>query len=144
MARKEVDLWFSEAKNDFKMGELLLKGKMYNGAAFHFQQAAEKSLKALLYLFNLPPWGHSILKLLRKYKDEGHQINPELESNARELDRHYITSRYPDTLPNITPQDAYDEKIAQSLKEKAQFIIDFVEQEKITKEKADAKKKGSL
>jgi HEPN domain-containing protein len=141
MARKELELWLNEAKNDFGMGDILLKEHIYNGAVFHFQQAAEKALKAILYLSNIQPWGHSILNLFQEYEKSGHKVSEELKNYARSLDRHYTASRYPDSLPNITPKEAYDRGIALSLRKKTQAIIEFVENEK-AKEEEKEKEKG--
>lgn len=137
MARKELELWLKEAKNDFNMGNILLKEHIYNGAVFHFQQAAEKAIKALLFLSNIQPWGHSILSLFQEYEKNGHIVSEKLKNYARSLDRHYTASRYPDSLPNITPKDAYDQGIALSLRKKAQAIIDFVENEVIQEEEKE-------
>jgi HEPN domain-containing protein len=124
--KEKYELWLAEAQNDFIMGETLLAANIFNGAVFHFQQAAEKAIKSLLLYSNLQPWGHSILNLIQDYESSGQNVDPELKDNARALDQHYTASRYPDAMPDITPMDAYDESTALTLKERSQAIIDFV------------------
>lgn len=146
MARKELELWLKEAKNDLGMGDILFKEHIYNGAVFHFQQAAEKALKAILYLVNIQPWGHSILNLFQEYEKSGHKVSEELKNFARSLDRHYTAFRYPDALPSMTPKEAYDREIALDLRKKTQAILEFVENEKtkeVEKEKVKEKEGAS-
>ncbi|MBD3408210.1 MAG: HEPN domain-containing protein, partial [Candidatus Lokiarchaeota archaeon] len=51
----------------------------------------------------------------------------EILSRARELDRHYIPSRYPNGLPAGTPRRAFDEREAQEAIEAARTILRFCE-----------------
>lgn len=136
MTREISAKWLEEAINDFEMGDILLDAKKYNGAVFHYQQAAEKSLKANLYFIDKQPWDHSILKLLNKLIDSGYENYKKFQNNAREIDRHYTTSRYPDTLPDISPKEAYDQHIAQEIRDKAKEILNSVKRkmQKILKE----------
>lgn len=41
-------VWIQQAEEDLKMAEVLMANEYYRGACFHSQQAAEKTLKALL------------------------------------------------------------------------------------------------
>ncbi len=45
---------------------------------------------------------------------------------ARELDRHYIPSRYPNAHPAGTPHESYDEETAMRAYESALKIVEFV------------------
>jgi len=40
--------WFDFATDDIKAGEILLREEVFNMACFHFQQAAEKTLKGFV------------------------------------------------------------------------------------------------
>jgi len=112
MIREEALRWFEEGENDISTSKILLENKKYNPSAFYSQQAAEKILKGLLLAFNEATWGHSVLSLLRRL-DEIMDIDiSEVEKCAKELDRHYIPSRYPDAYPSGKPEDYYTEKIA--------------------------------
>jgi HEPN domain-containing protein len=45
---------------------------------------------------------------------------------ARELDRHYIPSRYPNAHPSGTPHEAYDEETSERALNVAERVIAFV------------------
>ena len=79
----------------------------FNAAAFYAHQAAEKAAKALLYHVHEAPWGRSVRELLLRYfASTGRSPDEALLSLARELDRHYIPSRYPNALPSGTPHES--------------------------------------
>ncbi len=125
--RDEGSRWFSEAMWDLDTAEILHNEKRYNAAAFYAHQAAEKAVKALLYYVNEVPWGHSVRVLLDRYfRKIGRDPDEELMRLARELDRHYIPSRYPNAYPAGTPHEAYDAHISRSAIEAARRIVDFV------------------
>lgn len=121
--------WLEEAEWDFDNAKLLLQNKRFNTAVFHAQQAAEKAVKALLYFNNLNGWGHSIYSLIEKYKILKNLDLEDLEKKALSLDKHYITTRYPDALPNITPHKAYSKDEAELAIKQADDIITFVKTE---------------
>ncbi|MEM2791259.1 MAG: HEPN domain-containing protein [Thermofilaceae archaeon] len=45
---------------------------------------------------------------------------------ARELDRHYIPSRYPNAHPSGTPHEAYDEETSKRALSAAREVIRYV------------------
>ena len=49
----------------------------------------------------------------------------ELMIHARELDRHYIPSRYPDAHPSGTPHEAYDEETSKRAIKAAEEVVNF-------------------
>nr|MDO8077663.1 HEPN domain-containing protein [Candidatus Freyarchaeota archaeon] len=49
-AREESLRWFTHARDEFEDADELRKRGRFYLALFHFQQAAEKALKAFLYL----------------------------------------------------------------------------------------------
>ncbi len=124
--RGEAKRWLSEALWDLETAEILLREGRYNSAAFYAQQAAEKAVKALLYSINEAPWGHSVRVLLQRYFEATGIYEERLLVDARELDRHYIPSRYPNALPEGTPHEAYDRETAERALEAAKRIIGFV------------------
>ena len=75
-------------------------------------EATEKILKGLLLAYNEATWGHSVLSLLRRLDEIMDVDINEIEQCAKELDRHYIPSRYPDAYPSGRPEDYYTEKMA--------------------------------
>lgn len=130
MSKKDLEIWFLEAENDLKAADLLYKAKRYNIAAFHYVQAAEKAIKSLLYYHNLQPWGHSLSDLIAQYEKLGNLVDNEIKIRCKKLEKHYITSRYPDSLPNISPFQAYNKFNTKEIKQMSNFIIEFVIQEK--------------
>ncbi len=126
---EEAIRWFDEALWDLDTAHILYENKRWNAAAFYSHQAAEKAVKALLYHVNESSLGHSIRMLLERYfKKIGRNAPEELLYCARELDRHYIPSRYPNAHPAGTPHEAYDEKTARIALECSRKIIDYVKQ----------------
>lgn len=112
MIREEALRWFEEGENDISTANILLEHEKYNPSAFYSQQAAEKILKGLLLAYNEATWGHSVLSLLRRLDEIMDVDINEIEQCAKELDRHYIPSRYPDAYPSGRPEDYYTEKMA--------------------------------
>lgn len=112
MIREEALRWFEEGESDISTAKILLEHKKYNPSAFYSQQAAEKILKGLLLAYNEATWGHSVLSLLQRLDEIMDVDIGEIEQCAKELDRHYIPSRYPDAYPSGKPEDYYTEKIA--------------------------------
>lgn len=114
---------------DYETASILHRERRYNASAFYAHQAAEKAVKALLYYVNEAPWGHSVRVLLQRYFERsGAKPEDELLSCARELDRHYIPSRYPNAHPSGTPHEAYDEEASSRALQAAKRIIDYVKE----------------
>ena len=111
MIREEALRWIEKGENDISTANILLEHKKYNPSAFYSQQAAEKILKGLLLTYNEATWGHSVLSLLRRLDEIMDVDINEIEQCAKELDRHYIPSRYPDAYPSGKPEDYYTEKM---------------------------------
>ena len=130
MEEKRFSLWFAEATNDYDGGKVLLKAKRYNLAVFIFTQAAEKAVKALLYLTNAKPWGHAILNLLTEYENQGHTVPAELKQYAQDLENSYLDSRYPGVSVTIGPKDMYDKETTKAAMVKTKAILDYVEKER--------------
>lgn len=123
----EVVRWFEEALWDLDTAKILHREKRYNAAAFYAHQAAEKACKALLYHVHEAPWGHSVRELLLRYFKKLEMNPPEnLMVYARELDRHYIPSRYPNAHPSGTPHEAYDEETSRRALEASEKVVNFV------------------
>lgn len=127
--RREAQRWFQTAKGDLETAEVLLINSRYAHACFHAQQCGEKAIKALWHLLDADPWGHSVIKLLqglasvdlKRYNELKH-----LEKSAIILDRFYITTRYPNGLPDLTPEEAYLEEDAMDCIEHAKKIINSI------------------
>ena len=125
--KDEATRWLDEALWDFETAKILHREGRYNAAVFYAHQAAEKAVKALLYYVNEAPWGHSIRVLIERYfKGRNITIDQRILTYARELDRHYIPSRYPNAHPVGTPHEAYDKETSERALGASTKIIDFV------------------
>ncbi len=89
--------WWDQALRDHLHAKHALEDADYEWAAFAAQQAAEKSVKALIFAEGGEPWGHSVAALL----DALGPLRPDeaVFEAALRLDKHYIPSRYPNGLP---------------------------------------------
>jgi HEPN domain-containing protein len=93
--------WIQKADEDFKFAEYTLEEtEYYSHACFHFQQAAEKYLKAFIVAKEIPFQKiHSIITLLNICKESGYSFGPLLDA-AGFLDGCYIDTRYPVHWPS--------------------------------------------
>ena len=66
--RQEAERWLKTAEGDLETAVILLENKKYAHSCFHSQQAGEKAIKAVWYLLDADPWGHSIQKLIQDLK----------------------------------------------------------------------------
>ncbi|HMF34813.1 MAG TPA: HEPN domain-containing protein [Candidatus Lokiarchaeia archaeon] len=129
MAQPEYEKWIAEAKNDFEVGEILDKSEKYNAAAFYYVQAAEKAVKSILHYYGQQPWGHSINSLLLEYENLGHVIDHSVKNAGKIVEPHYITSRYPDATPDLSPKDYYTAEMVERIRDAASIILTFIEDE---------------
>lgn len=125
--REEALRWFGEGNNDISTARVLLDNNKYSPSTFYSQQAAEKIMKGLLLAHNEIAWGHSVLTLLKRFAEAMDIDIQEIEGCAKELDRHYIPSRYPDAYPSGGPSDYYTDKIAKEALSCALKVKDFAE-----------------
>ena len=95
--------WLKSAESDLEAAQILLEKGQFHLVAFFSQQVVEKSIKAILYRNNESPWGHSIAELINN-NDSLDDIRklPYCDKSA-ELNLHYITPRFPDSVPNGDP-----------------------------------------
>ncbi len=121
---EEARRWFLQALRDIKAARDSLRAGNYEWACFQAQQAAEKAVKALLYALGVHAWGHSIVELL-DYAGKYVEVGEELFTYARELDRHYIPSRYPNAFESGYPGMYYDEATASRALDAAQAILEW-------------------
>jgi HEPN domain-containing protein len=122
--RHEADRWLQTAKEDIQAAQVLLDGGLYAHACFLAQQCAEKAVKAMWYLLDKDPWGHSIQKLVSEFPQ------PEVITDsyswiqrAAYLDRFYIPTRDPNGLPDLTPGQSYFQEDAEKAISEADFFI---------------------
>jgi HEPN domain-containing protein len=126
-ARGQAARWLQQAKADLKAASSSMEAGSHEWACFQSQQSGEKALKALWYHTCKDPWGHSILKLIQGFPDDDTRSKlASLIADAQHLDKLYITTRYPNGLPDLTPTEVFSEKDAKEAIEAARHIIDVV------------------
>jgi HEPN domain-containing protein len=128
--REESVRWLTQAKDEFQDADELRKRGRYYLALFHFQQAAEKALKAYLYLRVKSVevlFTHSIGDLL----EMAEELDPVFDkvARAKKLDQYYIATRYPNGLPGGIPSRFFDDpKEAGEAMLLAKRVIEMVEE----------------
>lgn len=111
--QEEALRWVTTGKGDLEAAEILRENQKHAHACFNAQQAVEKAVKGLWYFYDADPWGHSILKLIQGLDEvdaEAFSMLNKFIDDARKLDRLYIPTRYPNGLPEITPDMAFGEE----------------------------------
>lgn len=107
--RSEARRWLKQAEEHAAVANWNGQGNFWPAACFHYQQAGELALKAMLMLEGeRNPRVHTVLGLLHRAVKYEPKLRP-LEPNARRLDRYYIGTRYPNGLGEGTASDYYDE-----------------------------------
>lgn len=125
MASRARD-WFRQAERDLAHARRSTEGGDHEWACFAAQQAAEKALKAVLQDRGADARGHSVSAILEALSaGMAETVEMDLKSDARELDRHYILTRYPNSVPEGAPFEAYDEKDAERAVAAADRILRF-------------------
>jgi len=120
----DIKIWLDFAKYDFKSAKWQYKGKFYTSTCYACQQSAEKSLKALaLFTTDKIPHIHSLQDLIKIIKQKLDISS--IEDDAKELDKYYITTRYPGEYGG--PDGLYGPKDAQSAIKSAHNILSFVQ-----------------
>jgi HEPN domain-containing protein len=128
-SKEEARRWFQTAESDLKTARILHANQRYAHACFHAQQAGEKSLKSVWYLRSGDPCGHSVQKLIDDLKDFDANLFKHLEDLllvGSKLDRFYIPTRYPNGLPDLTPDKAYFEEDASAAIELSEQLVERV------------------
>jgi len=126
MARRYED-WLAQARCDLRAAKDSLEAGHYEWSAIQAQQGAEKVLKARLRYDDLEPTGHTLLHLLREV-ETFLEVPRVYQERARELDRHYLQPRCPNSFAAGYPAEFYDEATARRCAEYAGQFIAFVEE----------------
>lgn len=92
--KEETIRWLEFAKEDLKVAQIIFKENIHNQVCFHAQQAAEKSLKALIEEKEKVPKEHRLPKLCIIALGLGYDLEP-LRERLEFLDKFYTSTRYP-------------------------------------------------
>ncbi len=106
MPERSLD-WLRQAEIDIEKAKLDLGSGYYEWACFTAQQAAEKALKSLFQYLHGEAWGHGTKALLENLPYEDRTL---LLEDAKLLDKYYIPTRYPNSLPEGIPHDYFTKK----------------------------------
>ena len=118
--------WLRQATQDLEDAEFTREGERYNLACFMGQQAAEKAIKAYLYHRGAEDvWGHSLTDLCEDAKIF-EMFFDTVKSEARQLDKYYYITRYPEFLPGGISSEAFDREDADRAIELSQTVVEFV------------------
>jgi HEPN domain-containing protein len=126
--KNEARRWFQQAYYDLKATRWNIEGGFYDTACFLAQQAAEKALKSILYFTGSRRKAlmtHSTVEMVRESGKKINSLN-ELINEARELDLHYIPSRYPNGIPSGYPHQFYGRKNADQALAAAEKIFNAI------------------
>ena len=116
--------WIDQARGDLEHARLDVEHGFFDWACFSAQQAAEKASKAVLYNLGIEAWGHSVADLLQALPLG---VGETLTDAALELDKTYISARYPDALPSGSPRTRYTRGEAERMVGHADTILRFCE-----------------
>ena len=94
--------WIRQAERDLEMAKSAMKEGFYEWSCFVAQQAAEKAIKAVFQKMGSIAMGHSTLDLLRALARRK-EIPGELIEDAKQLDKFYIPTRYPNGFDSGSP-----------------------------------------
>ncbi|MFB0524914.1 MAG: HEPN domain-containing protein [Phycisphaerae bacterium] len=122
MLPKIAKEWIQKAEEDYGFASLSIEYTDYFAqVCFHFQQAAEKYLKAFIVAHKLDFRSvHNLLELLAICRQSDPDIK-ELEQACRFLNPFYIDTRYPVHWPT-----AYDKNTALKAKKMVEEVRDWV------------------
>jgi HEPN domain-containing protein len=126
--KSEAKRWFQQAYYDLQAARWNIKGGFYDTACFLAQQAGEKALKSFLYYEGarrIALLTHSLVEMIREGEKRVKSLALLLDQ-ARQLDLHYIPSRYPNGLPSGYPHQFYGKKVAQEAVTAAEKIFSAI------------------
>ena len=123
MAERSRD-WFRQAEADLSHARHARDDEDFEWAAFACHQAAEKAIKAVFQKLNLDAWGHAVSMLLQHLPAS---VAPDaaLLDGAKELDKHYVPTRYPSGFERGAPVDFYTRAEAERAIQHAEGIVEF-------------------
>ena len=126
--REEATRWFQQAVYDLKAAQWNIEGEFFDTACFLSQQCAEKAVKSILYYLGARRkalLSHSIFEMTKVAQTIVKDLELHLEE-ARELDLHYVPSRYPNGLPSGFPHRFYSKATAMKAVKAASKIVQSV------------------
>ena len=121
MAERSLD-WLRQAEADLRHARNARDDGDYEWSAFASQQAAEKAIKAVFQRRHLDAWGHTLSVLLESLPADA-RPGANLVDVAKELDKHYIPTRYPNGFERGAPVDFYTRREAEQAIANAEALL---------------------
>jgi len=119
--------WLDQARADLKTAKDCLEDGNYYASAFFSQQSAEKAVKGFLYSKGYRALvTHSVTELLEESSKRETAFERFIDQ-GKELDRHYIGSRYPNFYPDGPAYKYYTKEMAERCISYAESILREVE-----------------
>jgi HEPN domain-containing protein len=118
-----ADDWLRQAERDLVQARSSQERGLYEWAAFAAQQCAEKAVTAVYQRLGGEARGHSVTQLLAALP-AGAKPKEALIEIAKELERHYIGPRYPNSYPEGAPMDFYTRAEGERALDAAERIIE--------------------
>ena len=126
--KSEATRWLRQAEQDLIDASYNKDGEKFNISCFLCQQASETAIKAFLYLKEAEDvWGHSLIDLCEDAKIFDMFFDT-IKSEARQLDKYYELTRYPEFLPGGICSEAFDVNDADRAYELSGFVVEFVKE----------------
>ncbi len=123
MAERSRD-WLRQSEVDLQHARSSVETGFHEWAAFAAHQAAEKAIKAVFQKLHREAWGHALSALMEALPPET-SPDPGLIDRAKDLDLHYIPTRYPNGFERGAPTDYYTRSQAERAIADAQAILEF-------------------
>jgi len=119
-----MDAWMRQANSDWAVAELTAQQGFHSQACYHYGQAAEKALKALLIsLGSLPPYSHALDRLVDNLEAAGLDVTPLRDLHLKALSRMNSETRYPSD--SEAPADRFDDKDSAQARRVAEQVLAF-------------------
>lgn len=116
--------WLAQAERDLTHARNARASGDHEWACFATQQAAEKAVKAVILGQGGQPWGHSAFVLVKALPASLAPPQAVLDA-CRDLDKFYITTRYPNGFPQGKPGDYFADKDSIRAIEQAEAVLAF-------------------
>ncbi len=121
VARRHED-WIAQARIDLEVSRENARAGRFEWSCFVAQQCAEKAAKSLHERKGAEAWGHGVLRLLETLEADERPAKEILDA-ARELDRHYVSARYPNGFESGYPAQYFGEADAKRAVAHAERIL---------------------
>jgi HEPN domain-containing protein len=116
--------WLKQAERDLAAALHSTSAGDHEWAAFQAQQCAEKAVKALVQALHGEVRGHAITEIFRQLPASV-AVPATLLDSARELDKVYVTARYPNGFASGAPADYFTERTSRELFTHAKQVLEF-------------------